>query len=226
MATATLKPVSKTAFLTDFLHENPQGNATAANKAWNEAGHSGTISPTLVSKLRKELGLVGNVWKTGRKKSKVNATASAAAKVSTKPSDRAAKPTTSSKRGRSQGKSAFIKELLYDNPRANAATVNEEWTKAGMPGKISQTLVSNVRSALGFAGNLRATSETKAKAGTKADAPAKARLGRPTDRAKVLAEIEGELDTLIYKLMGLGGLSKAEDDLRRARRVLCRSHGE
>ena len=43
---------------------------------------------------------------------------------------------------RSQGKSMFVKEVLNDNPLANAAAVNEAWRAAGMSGGISATLVT------------------------------------------------------------------------------------
>ena len=61
MATATHEKVNKTAFLTDFLGKNPKANSRAVNEAWTNAGNAGTVSPTLVSKLRGELGLSGNI---------------------------------------------------------------------------------------------------------------------------------------------------------------------
>jgi hypothetical protein len=36
----------------------------------------------------------------------------------------------------------FVKEMLNDNPRANAAIVNEAWRAAGMSGSISAGLVN------------------------------------------------------------------------------------
>ena len=56
---------------------------------------------------------------------------------------------------RNQGKSKFVREVLNDNPQANAAAVNEAWQAAGMPGSISAGLVNNLRFRLGLSGNLR-----------------------------------------------------------------------
>ena len=38
-----------------------------------------------------------------------------------------------------------------------------------------------------------------------------------------LAEIEGDIDRLIFKLMDVGGMEEIEDELRKARRLLYRS---
>ena len=228
MATATVKTMSKTAFLTEFLHENPMGNATAANAAWTKAGQSGTISPTLVSKLRSDLGLAGNLWtRSPRSTTKTRQSGTQGAKGRGRP---AGKTAAAAKKSRSQGKSAFIKEILIDNPFANSAAVNQAWTAAGMSGTVSQTLVSNVRAARGLSGNLRKTSPTNPTGDPTAtprrrDDRAPVRRSRANDRDHVLAEIETAIDSLIFRLMSVGGLVKAEDDLRRVRRVLCRSHG-
>ncbi len=58
--------VSKTAFVTGILGENPEANTRAVNEAWAERGHSGKISPTLVQKMRSDLGLVGNIGRRSR----------------------------------------------------------------------------------------------------------------------------------------------------------------
>jgi hypothetical protein len=120
-----------------------------------------------------------------------------------------------------------------------------------MEGTISESLVKVMRSELGLAGNLRGGSKKpsgnktttaaktknakkptkgvkkptgKAQAkGTRAK-PARAIKARTSDRSRVLAELEGGIDTLIFKLMGVGGLDRIADALRAARRVLVRSH--
>jgi hypothetical protein len=56
---------------------------------------------------------------------------------------------------RNQGKSQFVRDVLSDNPRANAAIVNEAWRAAGMAGSISSGLVNNLRFRMGLSGNLR-----------------------------------------------------------------------
>jgi hypothetical protein len=70
-AAAKAKPASKkaktgsspgkTMFVKEFLHDHPQGNVDAVNKAWQAAGFDGTISPTLVNRMRAALGLAGNL---------------------------------------------------------------------------------------------------------------------------------------------------------------------
>src|SRR4051812_37031348 len=61
MATATEKKPNKTTFITEYLRKNPTANAKAVNEAWTKAGQKGTISTTLVQKVRKEEGLTGNL---------------------------------------------------------------------------------------------------------------------------------------------------------------------
>src|SRR5262249_43787210 len=127
------------------------------------------------------------------------------------------------------------------------------WTKAGHPGTISTTLVQNVRSDLGLVGNLRsrrksarsggAAKTSKSgkkrrtkKAAAKADGhpraqangkhvavPAERKNGW-SDRDRLLEEVEGDIDRLIFKLMVIGEMEDVEVDLRRVRRLVVRSH--
>jgi hypothetical protein len=69
----TASSPGKSMFVKEFLHDNPQGNAAAANKAWQVAGFTGTISPTLVKTMRASLGLTRNL-RGKTKKSKTSAT--------------------------------------------------------------------------------------------------------------------------------------------------------
>jgi hypothetical protein len=57
----------KTMFVKEFLNDHPQGNVDAVNKAWQTAGFDGTISATLVNKMRASLGLAGNIRGTTMK---------------------------------------------------------------------------------------------------------------------------------------------------------------
>jgi hypothetical protein len=206
METATATKTTKSAFLTGFLTKNPNANVTAVNQAWAKAGNPGTVSPSLVTKLRSDLGLSGNIRTTTK-----------AAKTSSKASRKT--------RGRRQGKSAFIKEFLFDNPQANTAAVNEAWTKEGMKGAISSSLVNNMRSKLGLGGNLRKgpkpTVSKKPGGKTKADAVQAKRP--PGNREQKLVEVEDKIDGLIFELLGIGGVEKAVDTLRAARRVVVRA---
>jgi hypothetical protein len=49
------------------LQDNPHANAKAVRDAWTAAGHSGSVSQTLVNKQRSAMGLAGNL-KGGRPK--------------------------------------------------------------------------------------------------------------------------------------------------------------
>jgi hypothetical protein len=64
----------KSMFVKEFLHDNPQGNVDAVNKAWQAAGFDGTISTSLVKTMRSSLGLAGNL-RLNTKKAKTSATA-------------------------------------------------------------------------------------------------------------------------------------------------------
>jgi hypothetical protein len=58
MATKTAGQ-SKRAFVRDFIRKNRAATRKAVEEAWREAGHEGSISPSLVSTVRRELGLTG-----------------------------------------------------------------------------------------------------------------------------------------------------------------------
>jgi hypothetical protein len=208
MATATAaRKMTKSAFLTGFLRKNPTANQDVVNEAWANAGYTGSVSRSLVGKLRTDLGLSGNVRST--------------------PSSSVAPPTTKKSKASpmSKGKSSFLKELLVDNPQANAAAANKAWKKAGMKGTISVSLVNKVRSDLGLAGNVRR--EPKSTVATKTGGKTKAAVvhanRRPDNREQMLAEVESQIDRLIFGLLEIGGVEKAEDALRAARRVVVRA---
>src|SRR4051812_12680523 len=147
-------------------------------------------------------------------------------------------PTTTT---RTRGKTSFVKETLFDNPQANARFINQAWTKAGMDGTISDTLVNKMRSELGLAGNLRGKSRSGSETTSGEKRPytgkkrgrkpknasvqavvvvADASQVRPLRKKGQLIELETELDRLIFKIMGLGGLTEIEDSLRGTRRML------
>ena len=107
---------------------NPQGNAKAVNEAWTAAGMKGTISHPIISQVRKQLGLTGNLPGKTRNAAKEKA-------ASNMP--RTATPTP--------GKTSFVKEFLNDHPEGTTKTVNEAWQAAGFEGTISPTLVNKTR---------------------------------------------------------------------------------
>jgi len=222
MATAT-KSQGKTSFVKEFLHDNPQGNTKAVNEAWTAAGMKGTISHPIISEVRKQLGLTGNL----RGKTRTAAKGKAAPNM---PKTATATP----------GKTSFLKEFLHDNPQGNTKAVNEAWQAAGFIGTISPTLVNKTRVSLGLTGNHRGkTKKPKTAAKGKTTSTGK-KLGRPpkeataavngkpagqprgrkSARTLALTELEADIDRLIFKVMGVGDLTEIEDSLRQARRLL------
>ena len=151
-------------------------------------------------------------------------------------------------------KTAFVTAYLEKNPMANPTAVREAWEAAGRTGSVSTTLVQKLRAHLGLVGNLRAgnapsdgpaVAKSKAEKKTRApkkkaaaspkgrsgvhtngttDAPAVKKAPRPSDRDRLLTEVEGDIDRLIFKLMVVSGLEDVEDALRSARRKVVRSH--
>lgn len=126
---------------------------------------------------------------------------------------------------KSQGKSDFLKEYLTANPKSNPAAVNEAWTKAGMVGSISTSLVNKLRTEMGLTGNLPRGKKPKAKPGRKPGRSAKeaTQAANGTTSSRRLVEVEAELDRLLFTVMGIGNLAEVEESLRGARRALYRS---
>src|SRR5208337_1217227 len=216
MATTATESQGKTSFVKAFLHDNPQAKAKAVNEAWTAAGMKGTISHPVISVVRKQLGLTGNLPGKTRNAAKEKA-------ASNMP--RTATPTP--------GKTSFVKDFLNANPQGNTKSVNEAWTAAGFDGTISETLVYKTRASLGLTGNL--SGKTKAAAEGKATPTGKKRgrprkestapvtgqpRGRKSNRSLALNELEADIDRLIFKVMGVGDLAEIEDSLRQARRLL------
>ena len=128
MATTATATPGKTSFVKEFLNANPQGNTKAVNEAWTAAGMKGTISHPIISQVRKQLGLTGNLrGKTG--------TAAKEKSAPNMPKTATATP----------GKTSFVKEFLNDHPQGTTKTVNEAWQAAGFEGTISPTLVNKTR---------------------------------------------------------------------------------
>src|SRR5208282_664126 len=118
----TGNPPGKTSCVKDFLNANPQGKTKDVNEAWTAAGMKGTISHPIISQVRKQLGLTGNLPGKTRNAAKEKA-------ASNMP--RTATPTP--------GKTIFVKDFLNANPQGNTKAVNEAWRAAGFEGTISPT---------------------------------------------------------------------------------------
>jgi hypothetical protein len=233
MATATTTP-GKSDFIREVLGKNPQATFKAVNEAWTAAANEGSISQALVNKMRSEAGLSGNLRTRAKtkKQGKTEATAVEETPV-TSPRKRGRKP---KRRARDQGKTSFVKEFLNDHPEGKVKAVNEAWTKSGFDGSISPTLVNKMRSELGLTGNLRGK---KAAAGKKlytgkkrgrkprgfiaeatTTAPKSEARGRKSALTLGLMDLEGEIDRLVFKVMGIGNLPEIEDSLRQVRRLV------
>lgn len=147
------------------------------------------------------------------------------------------------------GKTSFVKEFLSKHRDANVDAVKEAWTAAENEGTVSESLVNKMRQKLGLTGGkqARSRSETGGEADRKSEGPAPARkpgrpaasgghssgklvaskghlASRPGDDEDTLDELEESLDELIQKIRDVGGRPDVVKALRRARRLLVRSH--
>src|SRR5438045_1483863 len=133
-------------------------------------------------------------------------------------------------------KTAFVRDLLRKNSTANRKAVEQAWREAGHEGPISSALVSNLRSELGLTGNKQGgsrPSDGNGAAGSpkarksklkkrrrSADGKASGLSATTTTerkpqsggRHRALAEIDGDIDRLIFKLMEVGGKEEIEDE--------------
>ena len=154
MATIATATPGKTSFVKEFLNDHPDGTTKTVNEAWQAAGMKGTISHPIISQVRKQLGLTGNLPGKTRKSAKEKSAA------------RLPKTAT-----RHQGKTRFVKDFLGDHPQGNVKAVNEAWAAAGKDGTIGSTLIHKMRSQMGLSGNLRGKPKTAAKEKSAANMP-------------------------------------------------------
>jgi hypothetical protein len=227
MATATTtRNLGKTGFVKEVLNDNPQANTKDVNEAWKAAGFEGTISPTLVTQMRSKMGLTVNIRKrTGKKAGAETGSTSAPA---IKKRGRRKRATG---RGGNQGKTAFVVQHLRRDPGASDEAINEAWAAAGNEGGISGSLLYKIRAKRGLTGKKKGRGAGKKgrAVGTRGGRtpepvavtpkPANGRTGR----GRFLAEVEEDIDRLIFRLMGAGGMGEIEDGLRRVRHLLYRS---
>ena len=143
-----------------------------------------------------------------------------------------------------QGKSVFIRDLLGRDPEADEDAVIEAWHKAGNQGTISGSLIYKIRSGLGLTGKGRSSGEAAGRPKAKATKSPKAKPvataqpesnGPPAAsatepkstagaRGGALDRVEDRIDDLIFELKDLGGMERAQEALRLARRLVVRSH--
>ena len=145
-----------------------------------------------------------------------------------------------------QGKSSFVRDLLGRDPEADEEAVNEAWQKAGNQGTISGSLIYKIRSGLGLTGKGRSSGEAAGRPKAKATKAPKAKPVAPAQpesngppaasatgpkstagaRGGALDRVEDRIDDLIFELKDLGGMERAQEALRLARRLVVRSHEE
>jgi hypothetical protein len=170
MASEVGRDQGKSAFVGDVLTTDTQANTEAVNRAWTEAGHAGTISESLVNKIRSRMGL------TGQPRPGARVTESA------EPAEQPAAPAT--RRGTGPKKGGGRPPAKGDGRHVPQVTESE-------------------------AGPQEAGSQSGG-----------------DDRIGVLTRLEGQIDGMLFEIKVAGGLPEFEEALRRARRILARSHGE
>jgi hypothetical protein len=224
MPTATTRNLGKTAFVKEFLNDNPLANTRAVNEAWKAEGFEGTISHTLVTKVRSQLGLTGNMRKRPGKKTRAETGTTSAPAIK-----RRGRRNGATGRGGNQGKTRFVTEHRRQNPDASDDQINEAWAAGGNEGGISGSLLHKIRAKEGLTGKKGAKGRgagKKRRAGRTQEPVAgtpKSLDGR-TNRGRIMADIEGDIDRVIFKLMAVGGMETIEDELRTVRRLLYRSY--
>ena len=152
----------------------------------------------------------------------------------------------STESGTEPRKGTFVREFFANNHDANEESVNAAWAAEGREGSISVSLISKIKAELGL------TTRGRGPGRPKGSTSAKSKLrGRPRKNARVgggishlgngehvpsrgpaansrggdvLDELEEDLDDLIQKIKDVGEMPDVVKALRRARRLLVRSH--
>ena len=148
--------------------------------------------------------------------------------------------------GTEPGKGTFVREFFANNHDANEQSVNEAWASEGREGTISVSLISKIKAELGLTNRGKGAGRPKSdpaakvkgrgkgrkpskKGGGASHAPAALRATQRTPQAApigsdMMDELEGDLDDLIQKIKEAGEMLDVVKLLRRARRIIVRSH--
>jgi hypothetical protein len=169
MATGAAVNQGKTPFVEKYFASHPDGNLESVNEAWTAAGNAGSLSESLVGKVRARMGLTGK--KTVDEPKPVETPAKTKSETPAEP-----------------------KKAAKSKPPAKA-------TKIAKPVEQAPS-VSN---------------------GTHTPAVSIAATHHDHDE-DILDELEEGIDELIQKIRGLGGKPEVIKALKRARRLLVRSH--
>jgi len=126
-----------------------------------------------------------------------------------------------------EGHTGKISSTLVTGLRAKLGLTGNIRPKTSTPKEATAATAS--KSAPKSGGSKKAPTRTvvKSRAQTNGAPAAVAPVAKnvsPDKRDRLLAEIESDIDRLIFKLMGVGGFTKIEDEFRAARRVITRSH--
>jgi hypothetical protein len=186
MASEVGRDQGKSAFVRDVLTKDRQANHEAVNRAWTEAGHAGTISESLVGKLRSELGLTGQP----RPGARVTGSAESAGQSAAPATRRGTGPKRVGGRSPAKGAGRQV-------PRVTESEAGSQGAGRHVP-RVTES----------EAGPRGAGSQSGG-----------------DDRTGVLTRLEGQIDGMLFEIKVAGGLPEFEEALRRARRILARSHG-
>src|SRR4051794_23177716 len=158
MATGPGVNQGKTAFLEGFLPGDGDADRDAANRAGIAAGNGGTISESLFGKTRRRLGLSGKSETSGgvAEEDSGPGKSKSSPKGTKMKRDSQEQAPSSQPNGREgdtgPSKSAFVGEVLGREPKANVAAINRAWAAAGHEGKISDSIIYQVKRERGVAG--------------------------------------------------------------------------
>ena len=145
MATGPVVNQGKTAFLEEFLPGNRAADLDEANRAWNAAGNEGTLSDSLLGKIRSKLGLTAKKG-TGRKASQGSspgpqgqyALEEAQGRVGVEARGGLDAARCPGRVEKGSNKSAFVEGLAGSgSPDRTLKKVNEAWASAGHEDTIS-----------------------------------------------------------------------------------------
>ncbi|MCA1686124.1 MAG: hypothetical protein LC745_09095, partial [Planctomycetia bacterium] len=181
MATGRGVNQGKTAFLEGFLPGNREADLEAVNGAWSAAGNAGTVSESLLGKIRAKLGLTGRRGADGGAIKKTSGP-SAKGKGASKAKGAASQP-NGREDGTGSSKTAFVEEMLGREPKANVKAVNGAWSAAGNEGSISDSVVYKVKRELGGAGATH-TATVKPKGKSASPGPVAGPATLPTVKAR------------------------------------------
>ena len=235
MATGPDVNPGKTAFVEQHLAEHPEARSKMIQEAWESAGHEGTVSESLISKVRARRRQAEASASQGDGATEEDAFPSPpgerspiGAKVQDGPEAEKATPQPEDREnGAGMSKSAFVEEVLGRDPQANSKAVNQAWSAAGYEGSVSDPTYYKVKNRLAASSESVASRSSEAKSSR--DSTTKALGGKSShsgEKGRMVDEVEAGIDDLMFRLKTSGGMPEVEAALRAARRLLVRNQEE